>query len=233
MASALIAATATVATAQNTTAAYFTNDYKFRHTMNPAYGNDQNYVSLPALGNLNLGVHGNFGVKDVIMDNPMYGNGSNDRLTTFMNPNISVGDALSGFNSGDNKFMQDLNIAIFSAGFKGFGGYNTVELNVHEFMGFSLPYGLFEFAKNTGNNVYNIGDIDASAQAYAELAFGHSRQITDKLRLGAKVKLLLVVQEAMLHLRIFVPTSLVLINGLSLVKLKQMFRSRASHIRLR
>ena len=139
MASALIAATATVATAQNTTAAYFTNDYKFRHTMNPAYGNDQNYVSLPALGNLNLGVHGNFGVKDVIMDNPMYGNGSNDRLTTFMNPNISVGDALSGFNSGDNKFMQDLNIAIFSAGFKGFGGYNTVELNVHEFMGFSLP----------------------------------------------------------------------------------------------
>ena len=42
MASALIAATATVATAQNTTAAYFTNDYKFRHTMNPAYGNDQN-----------------------------------------------------------------------------------------------------------------------------------------------------------------------------------------------
>ena len=41
MASALIAATATVATAQNTTAAYFTKDYKFRHTMNPAYGNDQ------------------------------------------------------------------------------------------------------------------------------------------------------------------------------------------------
>ena len=78
MASALIAATATVATAQNTTAAYFTKDYKFRHTMNPAYGNDQNYVSVPALGNINLGVHGNFGVKDVIMDNPMYGKGSDD-----------------------------------------------------------------------------------------------------------------------------------------------------------
>lgn len=190
MASALIAATATVATAQNTTAAYFTNDYKFRHTMNPAYGNDQNYFSLPALGNFNVGVHGNFGVKDVIMDNPKYGNGSDDRFTTFMNPNISVSDALSGFSSGNNRFMQDLNIAIFSAGFKGFGGYNTVELNVHEFMGVSLPYELFEFAKNTGNNVYNIGDINASAQAYAELAFGHSRQITDQLRMGAKVKLL-------------------------------------------
>lgn len=190
IASAVIATTAFSASAQNTSSAYFTKDYKFRHTMNPAFGNDQNYVSIPALGNLNASIHGNFGVKDVIMDNPQYPSGSSDRLTTFLNPYISVGDALSGFSTGDNKFMQDLNLTLLSAGFKGFGGYNTVELNMHEFVGLSLPYGLFEFAKNTGNSVYNIGDLSASAQAYAELAFGHSRQIDDKLRVGAKLKFL-------------------------------------------
>lgn len=190
MAAALVATSTLTAAAQNTSSAYFTNDYKFRHTMNPAYGNEQNYVSIPAMGNVNLSLHGNFGVKDVVMDNPQYPAHSSDRLTTFMNPYISVGDALSGFSSGDNKLMQDLNLSILSAGFKAFGGYNTIELNVHEFMGVSLPYELFEFAKNTGNKTYNIGDINASAQAYAELAFGHSRQINEQLRVGAKLKFL-------------------------------------------
>ena len=39
-------------TAQSLNSAYFTDDYKFRHTMNPAFGNDQGYVSIPGLGNL-------------------------------------------------------------------------------------------------------------------------------------------------------------------------------------
>ena len=187
---ALMAAVASTTIAQTLGTAYFTKDYNFRHALNPALGNDQNYVSIPALGNVHAGIHGNFGVKDVIMDNPMYPNGSSDRLTTFMNPYISADDALKGFSKGNNRFLQDLDIAILSAGFRGFGGYNTIELNLHESLGLSLPYELFEFAKNIGNNTYNIGDINANAQAYAELALGHSRDITDKLRVGAKVKFL-------------------------------------------
>lgn len=42
------------ATAQSLNSAYFTDGYNFRHTMNPAYGNDQSYVSIPALGNINV-----------------------------------------------------------------------------------------------------------------------------------------------------------------------------------
>lgn len=176
--------------AQTLNSAYFINDYKFRHTLNPAMGNEQNYVSIPVLGNFNVGVHGNFGVKDIIMDNPMYPSQSENKLTTFMNPYISASDALSGFSTGNNRLIEDLGITLLSAGFKGFGGYNTVEINIKQSLGLSLPYELFEFAKNIGNNTYNIGDIDMSAQAYAELALGHSRQINDKLRVGAKVKFL-------------------------------------------
>lgn len=185
-----IAATTASASAQTLNSAYFTDDFKFRHDMNPAYANEQTYISMPALGNVNVSMHGDFGVKDVIMPNPMYPSQSVDRLTTFMNPYISTSEALKGFRKGDNRFTQELSLTLLSAGFKGFGGYNTVELNVKEALGLSAPYGLFEFAKNIGNKTYNIGDIDMSAQAYAELAFGHSRQIDEKLRVGAKVKLL-------------------------------------------
>ena len=178
------------AMAQQLNSAYFTNDYKFRHTMNPAYGNEQNYVSMPGFGNVNVSTMGNFGYEDVIFDNPMFPSTSKDRLTTFMNPYISTADALKGFNSGDNKILGDVSITVLSAGFKGFGGYNTVELNARTSFGMSLPYELFEFAKNTGNRTYNIGNISANGQAFAELAFGHSRQINEKLRVGAKVKLL-------------------------------------------
>ena len=178
------------AMAQQLNSAYFTNDYKFRHTMNPAYGNEQNYVSMPGFGNVNVSTMGNFGYEDVIFDNPMFPSTSKDRLTTFMNPYISTADALKGFNSGDNKILGDVSITVLSAGFKGFGGYNTIELNARTSFGVSLPYELFEFAKNTGNRTYNIGNISANGQAFAELAFGHSRQINEKLRVGAKVKLL-------------------------------------------
>ena len=178
------------AMAQQLNSAYFTNDYKFRHTMNPAYGNEQNYVSMPGFGNVNVSLMGNFGYEDVIFDNPMFPSTSKDRLTTFMNPYISTADALKGFNSGDNKILGDVSITVLSAGFKGFGGYNTIELNARTSFGMSMPYELFEFAKNTGNRTYNIGNISANGQAFAELAFGHSRQINEKLRVGAKVKLL-------------------------------------------
>ena len=178
------------AMAQQLNSAYFTNDYKFRHTMNPAFGNEQNYVSMPGFGNVNVSTMGNFGYEDVIFDNPMFPSTSKDRLTTFMNPYISTADALKGFNSGDNKILGDVSITVLSAGFKGFGGYNTIELNARTSFGVSMPYELFEFAKNTGNRTYNIGNISANGQAFAELAFGHSRQINEKLRVGAKVKLL-------------------------------------------
>lgn len=180
----------TAVTAQTMNSAYFTGDYKYRHDLNPAYGNEQNYISWPALGNLNVSTHGNFGYGDVVMNNPMFGKGSDKKMTTFLNPYISSSDALSGFSKGNNRISGNVDITILSAGFKAFGGYNTIELGARTSFGMSLPHELFEFAKNTGNKSYDIGDVTANATAFAQLAFGHSHQIGDKLRIGAKVKFL-------------------------------------------
>ncbi len=199
-AAAMMLAVAGGAAAQGLNSAYFTDEYKFRHDMNPAFGNEQNYVSVPALGNINIGLHGNFGYKDIVLDNPMYLHGSDKRMTTFMNPYISAGTALDGFSKGNNRIVGDVGVTILSGGFKAFGGYNTVEINSKTSFGMSLPYELFEFAKNTGNKTYDIGDVNAHAMSYVELAFGHSRQINEKLRVGAKLKFLFGLGRADLKL---------------------------------
>ncbi len=184
----MLSASATVA--QNLNSAYHTEDYKFRHDMNPAIGNEQGYFSIPALGNISVSMQGNFGYGDIVLKNPMYGTESDKKMTTFMNPYISTDQALKGFSKGNNRILGDVGLAILSMGFKGFGGYNTIELNSKTSIGVSLPYELFEFAKNTGNKTYNMGDISAHAMSYVELALGHSRDINEKLRVGAKLKFL-------------------------------------------
>lgn len=189
------------AMAQNLNSAYFTDDYKFRHDMNPAFENTQSYFSIPALGNINVNLQGNFGYKDVVQKNPMYGQELGaKKMTTFMNPYISTSDALSGFSTGRNRIVGDVNLMILSMGFKGFGGYNTIELSSKTSFGVSLPYELFEFAKNTGNKSYDMGNIGVAARSYAELAFGHSHKINEKLRIGAKLKFLFGVADADLRL---------------------------------
>ena len=179
--------------AQGLNSGYFTDDYKFRHNLNPAYGNSQNYISVPVLGSVNARLQGNFGLGDVLFDNPRYGIDSDKKKTTFMNPYISSDEALKGFSSGDNRINADVDITLLSAGFKAFGGYNTISLDARTNVGASLPYSLFEFAKNTGNQTYEMDDIGVHAQSFVQLALGHSHNIGDKLRIGAKLKLLLGV----------------------------------------
>ncbi len=186
--------------AQNLNSAYFTDDFKYRHTMNPAYDNEESYFTIPILGNLNVRTQGNFGYDAVIMSNPMAGQAGQKSMTTFMNPYIDNATALSGFSKGNNRIIGNVGITILSAGFKGFGGYNTIELNSKTSFGICLPYELFEFAKNTGNKSYDIGNISAGALSYVELAFGHSHKISEKLRVGAKLKVLIGAGRADVNL---------------------------------
>jgi hypothetical protein len=181
-----LAASAGVVQAQEFSSAYFLDGVTSRHEQNPAFGNDQNYFSFPALGSLNLKLQGNFGVQDILFKNPQSGYYNR----TFMHPDVSVSDALSGFNKGANKITEDVAITFLSMGFQGLGGYNTIELKTKSVGGVSVPYELFEFANDLKNKNYEFDDIRAKVSLYTELAFGHSHQVSEKLRVGAKVKLL-------------------------------------------
>lgn len=191
----LMAAAGTM-TAQELNSAYFTQDYKFRHDLNPAFGNDQNYVSFPVLGNLNVKIQGNFGIGDVLFQNPA--TGKYDR--TFLHPDVPTADALAGFADGKNRLSTDIRVMLLSAGFKGLGGYNTIEVNARTNVGLYLPGDLMRFAKNMTNDLYNF-DFGARAMAFGEVALGHSHNIGENLRVGAKVKVLLGLARADLSVK--------------------------------
>jgi len=187
---------ANTAMAQELNSAYFTKGYLFRHNMNPAFDNEKFYVSMPALGNLNLKLQGNLGVEDVLFKNPT---NTGKKTVTFMHPSISYEEAMKGIND-KNKIQFDLRMTLLSVGFKGFKGYNTIEVNMRNRFGLNLPGSLFQMAKGVKNQLYNF-DFGLRDQAYVEIALGHSHKINENLRVGAKAKVLLGVGMAELEMK--------------------------------
>ena len=169
--------------AQNTNGGYFTEGYLYRHESNPAIANDQSYFSIPGVGNLNVAMRGNLAVDKILYN-------VNGKTTTFLNPGVSADEFLSGLKD-KNKVGADIRLDIISVGFKGFNGYNTIGINVRSSAGAKIPGSLLRLAKEgPENKSYDISDLELNAQAYAELALGHSHQINDQLRIGATLKFL-------------------------------------------
>lgn len=170
--------------AQDLSSGYFVEDYTYRYQMNPAFGNSQNFISMPALGNLNVGLHGNLGISDVLYN-------VDGKTTTFMNPKLSSDEVLKNINDVNRIGTFD-KIGILSAGFKAFGGYNTVSINAVADVSVKVPGEMFNLLKNgVANKTYDLGDLRASGVAYGEIAFGHSRQVMKGLRVGATLKFML------------------------------------------
>lgn len=91
---AIVLLVATGTAARGLKSAYFTTSYKFHHKMNPAFGNSQNYVSLPVLGNVNVGMQGNFGLSDVFFDNKQF----HGKMSKKLIPLSSNASMNAGFN---------------------------------------------------------------------------------------------------------------------------------------
>lgn len=182
-ATAIVATSALTASAQNTEAAYFNDEYMYRFQMNPAIGNMRNFVSMPIVGNMNIGMEGTANLQDFIYN-------VNGRTTTFLNPGVSTSEFLGNL-SDNSRIGTNLRIGILSAGFKAFGGYNTVSIGARADINIRLPKELFRLMKQgLQNDTYDISDVRASARAWAEIALGHSRDINKKLRVGGTLKIL-------------------------------------------
>ena len=182
---ALLSSAALTVNAQALRTGYFSDSYLYRHQMNPALSNSSAYFCMPILGNTNVDFGANYGVKNFIFKHP-----NGDGLTTFMHPDIkkSVLDDLDD----KNKMNLNLDFSVVSVGFSAFGGYNTIESGLHVRSNVGLDRDLFCFMKEmSSNRVYDLSKTRITAMAWEDISFGHSRQITDELRVGTKVKVLL------------------------------------------
>lgn len=181
-----ILACATAAQAQTTYSGYFLENYDYRFQMNPAFGNTDNFVSLPGVGNLNLHVSGNLHVSDVIYT-------LNGKTVLFTNPGISAAEVMGKI--GDkNRIGTNNKVDILSAGFKAFKGYNTVSISAVANVDASVPGSFFSLAKEgVTNEHYDIRNLMANANAYAQIAFNHSHDIRQVpgLRVGGALKVLI------------------------------------------
>lgn len=178
---------ATGMSAQALSSGYFLDGYLFKHQLNPALQSEKAYVSIPVLGNINIATKGNIGLSNFLYPT------ANGGLTTFMNSSVSAQEFLDGLKD-NNRLVANVDMTILSAGFKAWGGFSTVEIGLRSHSSVNIPKDMLEFMKvgqSGPTTVYDMGDMGFSSANYVEVALGHSRQINDKLRVGAKVKFLL------------------------------------------
>lgn len=176
------AATAMGAAAQNLESGYFVENYTYRYQLNPAFGLDRNFVSMPALGNLNFGLNGSLGVSDVLYV-------ADGRTVTFMNPKVPVSKVLSNIGNS-NTFSLDLRETLLAGGFKAWGGYNAITIDARAGLDLRIPGSAFRMLKEgVSNKEYEIANLKAHADAYLTVALNHSRQINKEWRVGAALKL--------------------------------------------
>ena len=183
-ATALMAGVAFGGHAQFTNSGYFLDNYTYRYQLNPAFGGEGIFFSIPAIGNLNVGMNGTLHLNSLLYNR-------DGRTVLFTTPLVSVNEAMSNLN-GRKRLGTAEKIGILSGGFKAWGGYNTISINARVNADVSVPGSFFSLAKEgITNKTYNITDLNAYANAYVELALNHSRDIKQVpgLRVGAALKI--------------------------------------------
>ena len=179
----LLTAGTLTAAAQQTYSGYFLEDYTYGFQMNPAFGNSDNFVSMPAVGNVNVAMRGNLHLNSIFYN-------LDGETVLFTNPGIGEAKAMKKFHD-KNRLASNINLNIMSAGFKAFGGYNTVSIGTRVNVDASVPKAFFQLAKEgIENKTYDIRNLRANANAYAQVALNHSRDIKEVpgLRVGAALK---------------------------------------------
>lgn len=182
LAALLVLMTFTGASAQTTYSGYFLDNYTYRFQMNPAFANDDNFVSMPVLGDMNFAMRGNLHLNNVLYN-------IDGKTVLFTNPGVPE-NAVNKFHNV-NRLGTNIKMDILSVGFKALGGYNTVSIGARANVNLGIPKAFFQLAKEgIENKTYDIHNLTMNANAFAQIALNHSRDIRQVpgLRAGAALK---------------------------------------------
>ena len=115
---------------------------------------------------------------------------SGEKLVTGLHSSIPADTFLGGLR-GVNSLFSQINYNLVSYGWKGSYGFHTVELGAKANYGVSVPKEIFTILKKgTAQTPYDLSNLRAFGNAYAEIAYGYSLPLGNKFSLGARVKLL-------------------------------------------
>lgn len=183
---ALSAVIGTSVSAQQIRTSYFMQNSPLRTALNPAFRPERGYVSIPVLG----GVNASYTTNGIAVDDLLFP--KDGKLVTFMDNSVGTESFLNNLNDR-NQINGDFGTQLLSGGWYAGKGFWTVDLSVKGMANAGVPKTMFEFMKR-GNSAegttYDITDLSLYSEAYLEAGVGYSRPITEKLTVGAKVKML-------------------------------------------
>ncbi|MBP1664803.1 MAG: OmpA/MotB domain protein, partial [Bacteroidetes bacterium] len=172
---------------------YYLKNNPYRHQLNPAFQPSSGfYIDLPLIPSLELSLGNNsLTMSDIIY--PKLINGEMKTIT-FLDEN---GDKDLFYNAlkSQTNFHTNVNMDIFSVGFRSGSSYFTFGVSQKFNMNATVPKDMFKLmlygTLDTLNvNRYDMSSMNMSATAYTEYALGYSREINDRLSVGLKAKFL-------------------------------------------
>ena len=171
---------------------YFIDNYPLRHYLNPSFEPmSQYYISLPVLGYVQAGISNNsLSISDLFFH-------KDSTTITFLHPKSK--NQADFYNSLRNTtgIFPDLRLNILGFGFRyGKNSYITLDASYRIDGGARLPKDMFNLLLNGtpniyGDNIFNFKTLGFNATMFFEIAAGYSTDLSENLRVGAKVKLLL------------------------------------------
>lgn len=184
------------ANAQFLRTSYFMEGTHYRMQLNPALTPTKGYFNLPVIGAMNATVSstslGYQDIIDIIDDNGDF----------YSNPKFL--DRLKGNNTMNVNFSTE----ILSAGWYKGKNFWSFNIGLRTDIGANLTKSMFTFLNemdaiedNWRNSNYDISNQQLNINAYTEVGLGLSRQINNRLTVGAKVKVLLGIGDMELKMK--------------------------------
>lgn len=180
--------------AQALKGSYFLDNSLLRTRLNPAFAPRANYLSLPVISNVGIGLYGDVGPSTFLY--PIDG-----QLYTFLNQNVSV-EQFSKNLAAKPGMNFDVDTDILSFGFyTSKKSFWSVDLGLKVDAEVGVPRDLFMFMKQGMPNpeqVYSLSGLNFHQTASAYVSLGNSRDLSDLvkgLRVGAKARVYLPLEH--------------------------------------
>lgn len=173
-----------IAKAQVVSSLYFMDNLPQSSILNPAFAPNYNfYLGLPVINNVNIHLGSDIGLGDIYSNEQFLWNDYANLSKPFLE-NLPKTSYLT----------TELNTSIFNMGFRSGKGYIHIGVNTRADLKFGIPKDLFKMNDLSVN--HDFSGFGMKAQLFNEFAVGYSRQINDKLSVGAKVKYLVGITSA-------------------------------------
>ena len=174
------------ASAQTFQEGFFLDGYTLGFRYNPAISNESGFIGGVQFINQ---TRNNVGAASFLYPTEDGG------LVTGLHKSISA-DKFLGSLPDISYFNRAIDFSIVSYGWRRGDNYHTVEASVKGLYDASLPKEIFQIAKlGTRQQQYDLSGFQVGAKAYAELAYGYSRKLSDIVSVGARAKLLIGIES--------------------------------------